>query len=340
MFARIATLVAKDLRVSSRDKLSLYILISPVLLALLMVAVLPLFENPRPNFVVTDGLAASDRAALERVGEVELVASRDAVVARVMGRDDATGIVAGGDASGEIELIVEGDEPEALRGLALGVLEALRSGTNDGRPAAASDEHGGVDLRAAAAALLAFSVPALISLMLGFTVLEEKSTGAIRAYAVGPLRFVEYLVAKLGLLVLLSTILVVPAVGIVVGFGRVDWLALELMVLAGTPFAASYGLLIGAFAQEQLGAIAMIKSLSPPWTSLPILGFVLPAGWLWTQAPFANHWTVQGIYQVLTGGDAVGRWGLFALLTGAPVMVGAIVAMARKLGFRSRGRAS
>ena len=337
MFARIAALIRKDLRVSLRDNLSLYILVSPLLLGLLMVAVLPIFEDTKPMFVVSEALAAADREALEAVGEVEVLANRDAVVERVLGRDDATGVVPlPGGVAGEIEAIIEGDEPEVLRTLAPAVVEAARSGTVEAPDPGLSDH--GLDVRSAATALLAFSVPALMSLMVGFTILEEKTTRTIEAYAVAPLRFVEYLVAKLGLVALMSIVLVIPAVGIVLGFGSVNWLGVVLLVLAALPFAASYGLLVGAFAKEQLGAIAMIKSLSPPWTSLPILGFVLSARWMWTQWPFANHWAVQGFFNLFEG-DTSAAWqcGGLALAAGLPVLGLSLFFLARRLGFSRRG---
>src|SRR5690606_18542545 len=58
--------------------------------------------------------------ALAAHGDVEVVADREAVIERVRARDDVTGVVAAAD---ELEVIVEGDEPEALQGLARAILE-------------------------------------------------------------------------------------------------------------------------------------------------------------------------------------------------------------------------
>ena len=80
-------------------------------------------------------------------------------------------------------------------------------------------------------------------------------------------------------------------------------------------------------------AVAVMKGLLPIWTSLPILGFVLPDAWLWTQFPFANHWGVQGLFHAL--GDGVGVWSCAALnlLTGLPVLIATAWVLRRKLGF-------
>lgn len=339
MFARIATMIAKDLRTATRDQLSLYILISPVLLGLLMVLVMPIFEDARPQFVVTDALAAVDREALEAHGEVEVVADRSALEQRVRARDDATGVVPSTAPAqpGMVEVIVEGDEPEPLRGLARAIIDhaarvrASELVTAPEAATAAADE-GSTDIRLALTALLAFTVPALIGLMIGFAILEEKTTDTRLIYVVSPLRLFEYLAAKLGLGLGVSMVMVVPAIAIPLG-ANVDWLGVELLVIASFPFASCYGLLIGVFAKDQLGAVALTKALSPVWTSLPILGFVLPDAWMWTVFPFANHWAVQGLFHALGDGLGVGAHVGLALVTGLPVLGVTAWLLRQRLGF-------
>src|SRR5690606_37764078 len=72
MFRRILTMIAKDLRTSTRDQLALYILLSPFLLGLMMRLVMPIFEDARPTFVVTEALAQTERDALAAHGELEV----------------------------------------------------------------------------------------------------------------------------------------------------------------------------------------------------------------------------------------------------------------------------
>ena len=340
MLRRIKTMILKDLRTGGRDQLTLYILISPILLGLLVALFVPIFEDAQPQFVVTEALAAvapESVRALDAHGEVEVVADRAALERRVLARDDVTGVVPlhAPARPGEVEVIVEGDEPEALRGLARAIIDheaRVRDGALVTRVDIVEVGEGATDIRLALSALLGFCVPVLVGLMFGFTILEEKTTETKTLYDVSPLRYAEYLAAKLGVLALLSAIMVVPALAIPLGLG-LDWLAIELSLLASLPFAASFGLLLGVFAKDQLGAIALTKGLSPVWTSLPILGFALPEAWMWTQFPFANHWGVQGLFHAL--GDGVGVWthaGL-SLATGLPVFVVTVWLLRRRLGF-------
>ncbi|HVI03917.1 MAG TPA: hypothetical protein VM869_34735, partial [Enhygromyxa sp.] len=176
------------------------------------------------------------------------------------------------------------------------------------------------------------SAASLACSRIGFAILEEKITKIHVALDVSPLRFGEYLGAKLLLATLLAAALSVPAVALPLGVD-LDWLSVLAAVVASVPFAVSLGLLVGVLAKDQLGAVAVMKGLLPIWTSLPILGFVLPDTWLWTQSPFANHWGVQGLFHAL--GDGVGVWTLAGLnlLTGLPVLIATAWMLRRKLGF-------
>lgn len=133
MLRRITTMIFKDLRTGARDQLTLYILISPILLGLIMALVTPLFEDAQAQFVVTEALASVDREALDAHGEVEIVADREALEDRIRARDDVTGVVPLDEPArpGQVEVIIEGDEPEAVRGLARAIVDheaRVRSG--------------------------------------------------------------------------------------------------------------------------------------------------------------------------------------------------------------------
>lgn len=330
MFARMLTMMRKDALTGGRDQITLYMLLSPILLGLLLALLMPVLEDAKPGFVVSDALAPADRDALAMHGDVELVADREAVIARVRARDNVTGVVPAGD---DIEVIVQGDEPEALQALPRMLIEQARSATLE--PASeqlASEQASSSPLRLMATALTTYCVTVIVGLMLGFAILEEKTTNIYVALDVSPLRFSEYLGAKLLLGSLLAVALTVPAVALPLGFA-VNWPAVLATTLASVPFAVSLGLLVGTLAKDQLGAVAVMKGLLPIWTTLPILGFVLPDAWLWTQFPFANHWGVQGLFHAL--GDGIGVWSSAGLnlLTGVPVLIATALLLRRKLGF-------
>lgn len=326
MFERILTMIRKDLRTSTRDQLVLYMLCSPILIGLGLAFAMPMLERATPGFAVDPGLDAAHVEQLAALGPIERLPDRAAVEDRVLERDDMLGVVAAsGRTDGrDYEVLVEGDESEALRvlparALELGVdVEQLRAGT--------------AELREISTALATYAIVVIVALIVGFAILEEKQTQTQRVYAVSPLRHAEYMIGKLGLGVVLSLLLVVPTLALPMGLD-LAWLEVLAIVLAGTPFALTLGLIVAIVAKDQLGAIAVMKALMPVWTSIPVLGFVLPADWLWTQWGFAHHWCVQGLFHVLQGdGVSILPHALLALVLGLAALLPATWLLRRRLG--------
>ncbi len=326
MFERILTMVRKDLRTSIRDQIVLYMLCSPLLIGLGLAFLMPMLERATPGFAIEPGLDAAHVEQLAALGPIERLPDRAAVEARVLARDDVLGVVAAsGRADGrDYEVLVEGDESEALRelparALELGVdVEQLRAGT--------------AELREISTALATYAIVVIVALIVGFAILEEKQTQTQRVYDVTPLRHAEYMIGKLGLGVVLSLLLVVPTLALPMGLD-LAWLELLALVLAGTPFALTLGLIVAIVAKDQLGAIAVMKALMPVWTSIPVLGFVLPADWQWTQWGFAHHWCVQGLFHVLQGdGVSILPHALLAFVLGLAALLPATWLLRRRLG--------
>lgn len=326
MLDRILTMIRKDLRTSTRDQIVLYMLCSPILIGLGLAFTMPMLERATPGFAVAPGLDAAHVEQLAALGPIERLPDRAAVEARVLERDDVLGVVAASErADGrDYEVLVEGDESEALRelparALELGVdIEQLRAGT--------------AELREISTALATYAIVVIVALIVGFAILEEKQTQTQRVYDVTPLRHAEYMIGKLGLGVVLSLLLVVPTLALPMGLD-LAWLELLALVLAGTPFALTLGLIVAIVAKDQLGAIAVMKALMPVWTSIPVLGFVLPADWQWTQWGFAHHWCVQGLFHVLQGdGVSILPHALLAFVLGLAALLPATWLLRRRLG--------
>jgi ABC-2 type transport system permease protein len=326
MFRRLLTMIRKDLRTGGRDRIIAYMLVSPLLLGIGLALLMPVLERATPGFAVDPSLAKARVEALAELGPVERLESRAAVEQRVLERDDVLGVVGSGEAEAGYEVLAEGDEPPSLLELPAAAIEL---GLELPEVAAGPSE-----LRRISTALLAYTIVVIVGLMLGFMILEEKQTETHRVYDVSPLRFGEYLAGKLGLGLLLSLALVIPAVALPIGLA-VDWLAIAALTLAALPFGLSLGLIVGLQAKDQLGAIAVMKALLPIWTSLPVLGFLLPDAWLWTQWPFANHWCVQGLHHALghSPDGGVGGHVMLGFATGLPVLIITAWLLRRRLGF-------
>ncbi|MGF1464708.1 MAG: ABC transporter permease [Sandaracinaceae bacterium] len=326
---RIATVVLKDLRTGSREPMATYMLLSPVLLALAMRLAVPLIAGSAHGFAVAPGLDPALVAELERQGSVRRLPDRAAVAARVDGVDDLVGVVPGPD--GRPEVLLQGNEPRATRRVPGIIVEAHARGI--ALPEARSS-HFGLDVRAVLAALTAFSGVLLAGLFVGFTILEEKEQGLLALVAASPLRFGEYLAAKLLTSTVLGLALATAATALVMD-GAIPWGPFAGALLVALPSSLLLGLIVGTFANTQLAAIAMLKILMIVFTSLPVVGFAVQGtGWAWTVAAFGNHWAVQGLYAALSAGRLPAREALWTLGTSLPPFAAVVLLMARRLGFR------
>lgn len=331
MLSRLITVLRKDVKTATRDGLALYLLASPFLFALLVRLSLPVAEGLPITFAVGPGLSPSLVAALDEQATLEALPTRAAVGERVLARDDVPGLVARED--GRVEVLLQGDEAPWLQALP-GTLVDLEAHRASGAPLPALEVRSLGErrplVRAMAAAMLGFSVLLVVGLVAGMAVLEERETGVARLVAVSPLRFLEYALAKLALAVGLGLALAAIALFLVVG-ADAPWPALALALVASAPIGASLGLLVGAFAKDQLAAIAMLKAFLFFYTTVPVAGFVVDGPWAMALWPLPNHWAVQSLFQALVGKPDVVALGL-AFGLGTLVLAPALVVLRRRVG--------
>ena len=323
---RIWNMIAKDVRLGMRDNLLIYMAFSPVLLALLATVALRFVEAPRVIVAVEQGAKSEVVAYLEEFVTVEEFADRDAVVRRVEQEDHVLGVTGRG---GVVEVIAAGDEP----GQQIELIEALVE------LAHAPDELDEVDagalwelpLRALLHAALLFLVITSSGLCIGFTMLYDKESRALAAYATAPVSFASYLGAKALLAGGLGGALAVLVTLIMQGAGA-SWGGVLVAVLASVPTGFLLGALLGGLAEDQLGAVAILKSLLFVFGSLPLAGFIVSDPWTYLFWPLCNYWSVAALWHGVRGDPGVWSAAGLALLTSAPIVVGVLIWLRERLG--------
>jgi ABC-type Na+ efflux pump permease subunit len=243
--------------------------------------------------------------------------------------DDVPGVVAGDP---HPQVLLQGNEAEWVQtvpGLVLDAAGAEIDVAFESLGAEASR------LRRIAAALLAFCVLLMGGIAVGLLIIEERETAILRAYATSPLRFGKYVTAKFIGAAAMSLALGPICTAILLG-ADLPWVPLIVASLASLPAALLLGFIVATVAQDQVAAIAVLKSLLFFFTSLPLFGFFVTGPWALVLSPFSNHWAVQALYLALTPGHGI-PWGPLALslATGVPLVLLVVRVMRRKLGFVS-----
>ncbi|TVQ21756.1 MAG: ABC transporter permease [Spirochaetaceae bacterium] len=314
-FSRIYTRLSADWAMARRDPISLYILLAPVIFALLIRAFVPGAGEQRPTFAVLDTVPETSRELLSSFGELVLFEDRSLLEARVNRPDDVPGFIM---TDAGLTMLLQGNESETSeRYFRMVLLDVMSGGRVLG--AAAADTGGVTETAAAESMLLPYlAIVVLMTTVLlggmqvGFLLVEDRSTGAIRALAVSPLRLRDYLAARYLYTIAQSGLGMIAAAYIMLGVSA-NLPALLLVVLIGGLSGALVGTLLGTLADSQIAAMGVGKLIIPLFLLVPLLSLVIPASFRPLLWPFPNFWLWSMLESMYVGHLGYG-FGLSALL--------------------------
>jgi ABC-2 type transport system permease protein len=275
---RIIHIAIRDMKNSGRDPMILYTLVAPFLLAALLLFVAPEQDQINLSFVMMESTDVNVIEAFERYGTVELVASEEAINARVRGTDEVIGIVF----DGEYVVVTEGNETPGLEDIPALILQILENPlegsltvniTNLGR--------GQSIIRTEGAKFILLFVFVMPGILVGLNIVEEKESNAINALMVTPLSKVELFLGKSVFGILFSF---VQLAGVIVLLGYTymnPWMVVAMYVpaiLAGLLL----GYIIGAVTSDQIAALGLIKFGFMPLMVSFLGTLFIPQGYWWT----------------------------------------------------------
>ena len=315
MFKRVTNFFRLDTALSLRDSLTVYSLISPVILAIILRLVVPSVGNAALTIAADRSVPVSVREHLEAYTRVEIYNNRGQILERVNRNDDVPGLYC---ENGEYNLVLEGNE-DAESGT--GFAAIVRDATADPDSAAFRTVTFQIeDLQGKKPPVLEYIAVMMVMLSLmiggiitGFNIVNEKETKAINALAVSPLRMFEYIAARSILAIIIGCTAGIISVFILLGW-NVNLAGLLIAMLLSLLVALPFGFVIGAFADNQMTAFALIKLLMAVFLTLPLVSLFVPAAWQWIFYLFPNYWMFSLLCHALAGNAHVG-YGLSAILT-------------------------
>ncbi|MBN2073182.1 MAG: ABC transporter permease [Actinobacteria bacterium] len=283
---KILNFILKDITASRRDNVVLYMIFAPLLIAFIMRLFIPSFESSTVSFAVDGTLENSFRGKLEDYGNVISYETGNEVRTRVDANDDVIGIIRQNDG---YMVILEGNENREIRELAYVVIDNIARGGNIARYNITSMGDTRSLIKEYAVILIILMIVMMAGMVVGFNIIDEKESGAIRAIAVTPLRLWEYLAAR-GIQVMIFTIaLSILSSMILIGF-RIDYAKILLGAVFCSGTGIFLGILIGGIADNQIKGIALVKVLALPFTLIPISSIFIPEKWQVFLYIFPNYW--------------------------------------------------
>ncbi len=294
MLARILSIVRKDLAYTRKEHILLYMLLFPLVLAVAMRLFLPSVEQLDMTFAIDQSVPAEIAAQLETYAKLETVTDRNQLEERVQRFDDVPGIYY---ENGRYFVLLEGNESSAIQDLPGAILDRL----NVGEPAKVERESlGRASLfRQFVAIMLVITCGAIGGLAIGLSIVNDRETRTLRAYAVSPLSTLEYIVGKSSVALILALGLSLAVAAIIMGGTAIDYGRLTVAVLASLGINIAIGLVLGLLANNQITAIAVVKVLFIITQGIPVAALLIPARFLPVLYPFPNYWAFESLRRIL-----------------------------------------
>ena len=325
----ILNLLRQDLATALRDNIVLYMIVSPLLLALLVRLFLPSVEATGLTIALSGQVGDDLTAALEDYAVVEIFDTDEEVVARVEQNDAVPGVIL---EEGEVVLLFEGNEPEAIIEAGKAVLTAVTAPERLFEYEARSIGESSSLFREILILSLIMLALLLGGVASGFNIIDEKDTRAVSALAVTPLGLHRYIIARtLGAVIVAS--LVTTGTALILSGTAINYLLLTIAIAASTLIIAALTLTVGGFANNQVSAIAVIKVLMPIYLALPIVSLFVPVRWQLIFYPLPNYWQFEMLRSIFFGSQITGSFWMALLLT--LLLSGALLLILLKI---TRGR--
>lgn len=321
MLKKVFTIFLRDLKASVRNFITMYILVVPVIFAILINIFSPGINDTTVEIVLLKGENPEQSEYLKQFAQVEELESLEEIEDRVRRRDHIIAVLPG--TSDEYYLLTQGDEPDYVVDYVtqLAAFDHFDIGMED---SIAEIEDFGRDIPPLKklmvnTAMIFTSI--LGGMLIALNIVEEKTDNTIRAMHVSPVSRVGYIAGK-------SMIgVVVPVVGssliiLITGFKGINYFHVILMVATSCIISILIGFIEGINNDDVMNAAGNMKLLF-----LPLFGSIageelLADNWqmLFYWIPF--YWTYKGNDLVLSGR---GSWSDILIYAGIVLGISVVV---------------
>ncbi|MCK8061574.1 MULTISPECIES: ABC transporter permease [unclassified Fusibacter] len=320
MIKKILAIFTRDLKVSLKDFISLYIIIFPLLFAIVINVFTPGINDSTVNLAMLASDDAKQIAYLQDFAKVELFSSVKAIENRIEKRDNIIGIIPEEDS---YYLLLQGNEPEGIVEFA----KALRAFYDYGVTVEDSEatiydfERSTPPLKKVLVSAAIMFISVLGGMLIAINIVEEKVDNTISAIHVTPISRIGYIIGKSAIGV------IVPIIGtalmlIFTGYTEINYAQVFVLLLTSSIISLLVGFIEGLTNDDVMNAAGNIKILF-----LPLLGSVagyelLADKWqpFFYWIPF--YWTYRGNDLVLSNS---GTWGQILMYAGFVVIISAVV---------------
>lgn len=320
MFNRIWTIFKRDLKVNSKDFISLYILVIPILFAVLINLFTPGINDTTVDLALIDGENQSQVEYLEQFAKVELFKDVDQIKNRVEKRDAMIGII---PENGSYYIITQGNEPEAIVDYVklLNSFYELDISVEDSNGELIEFGRSVPPLKKTLVNTSILFISILGGMLIALNIVEEKVDNTLSAINLTPTSRTTFILGKSMMGILLSIFGSIALI-LITGFRDVNILQLLLVVLVTSLLSILVGFIQGLTNKDIIGAAGSIKLLFLPLIAgvlaIEVLGDKWQKFFYWN--PF--YWAYKGNDVILSQS---GTWGQILIYSGLVLLLCGLV---------------
>lgn len=321
--------IAKEFKLIFRDGITIYLTISPALLALVFILVFGSVQKSNVALAAVKGnLPQALTARLEAVADLEYVDDLESLKNRINGADSLAGVYW---QDGDVKLLVEGNEAQDFAASRQKLVSAALNAEPINYTAEAIESPNSL------AYTLSMTCILLLALFIGGATLGlggvgERESGVIRAISVSPMTLCGYTASKIVPSLLLGAI-GVSACTLIMGRGDAlpQWMLLNLCSIF---VGGIITFLIIAFAGNQIAAVGVLKIIMPVFLIVGISAAFVPGKWVFPYYALPMYWQYAAIDAILS--DSRPAFPLLMILaTGLPWFAAVMYIFTKKVKMKA-----
>lgn len=320
MLKKIWTIFIRDLKVNTRETITLIILVIPLILAVGINAITPGINDTTVNMALVKNENNAQAEYFNKFAHIELFDSKHAVEQRVMQRDAVLGIV---NENGSYVILTQGNEPGSVVDYTKVLCALYESGAEPDRKRSEIVDFGRTTppiKKLMVNAMLLF-ISVLAGMLISLNIVEEKADKTVSAINVTAVSRNAFILGKSLIGVVFALVLSAGCL-IITGYYDVNIGQAALVVLTTTILSMMVGFVQGINSGDVMEAAGSVKLMFLPLAG-SIAGYELVTGnWqiLFYWSPF--YWAYKANNIILSKGS---DWGQMLICVGAIIAICALV---------------
>lgn len=320
--------ITRELKLIFRDGITIYLAISPAVLALIFIFVFGSVQDSSVSLVVDKSLPQELAAKLETVADIAYADDLESLEKRVSGADSIAGVYM---QDGNIKLLVEGNEAQEFAESRQSLVSAALSSED------VVYKSETVESQSSLAYIISMACIFLLALFIGGATLglggvNERESGVIRAVSISPMTLFSYIISKI-IPALLFGVVGVSACALIMG--RTDALPHFILLALCSVFVSGIIIfLIIAFADNQIAAVGVLKIVMPLFLIVGISVVFIPGKWLFLYYTLPMYWQYAAIDAIISYRETAFPL-LMTLMTGLPWFIAVMLVYTKKVKMKA-----